>query len=303
MPRMTTDDFDEGAMFAALPPATRPAGNPLARYFRIPGEHITLPTGGAFLPPGTFHPDPSGDVPVLPMRAADELLMRSPDALMSGYAIEKLIESCVPAIKSPRDISMPDLDVILLAIRASSYGEKMEITVDCPSCKHENAFDVDLPGMMSTMRRVPPENVVRLNDDVLLYVRPFRLTDATAVSLATFNETRKVQAAEDDKSLSDSERAKVFNESVMNISQLNMKITADCVIKVVIPDGTVTDRAQIAEFVTNMPRKWFTVLDEKIKEINALGIDKNISVTCQKCSHEWTTEVQFDPANFFAPGS
>ena len=81
----------------------------LKKYYRMPGVHIRLPTNGAFMPPGSVEFTMSGDIPVYPMRGADELLLKSPDALMSGYAIEELLKSCVPAIQFPRLVSSPDL--------------------------------------------------------------------------------------------------------------------------------------------------------------------------------------------------
>ncbi len=317
MPRSTHDDFDEEAMFTAPatpprrimpPPAPMPvsapaSGNPLTRYFRLPGVHVSLPTNGAFLPPGTYFPAANGEVPIYPMGAGDDILLRSPDALMSGFAIEKLIESCVPAITSPLDISMPDLDVIFIGIRAADENETMEISVACPQCEKENTFDADLSALLATMKPIPPENTVRLADDVVAFIRPYNLRDATRVSIATFHETRRVQATDADTNLSDEAKTRAFNDSMRTINDLNRQIVASCVTKVVIPEGEVTDRGQIVEFIVNMRRNWFKRLDDGIKQVNSLGIDKTLPVTCAHCKHEWQMEVQFDPANFFGPAS
>ena len=123
---MSDDQHFDGGLHVVKDHA---GANPLTKYFRIPGVHIKLPTHGAFMPTGSVAFTMNDEVPVYPMRGMDELLLKSPDALMNGYAIEKLIESCVPAIKFPRLISSPDLDVILMAIRAATYGE----TITLPS--------------------------------------------------------------------------------------------------------------------------------------------------------------------------
>jgi hypothetical protein len=169
MPRVNQphEDFDEQAMFSpsALPMPPKkaskmahlnpqlPSGGVLSKYYRyrVPGPHIKLATRGVFFPPNAIEMTLAGDIPVFPMVSADEMLLKSPDALMSGLALEKLFESCVPAIKTPRLISAPDIDVLLLAIRVATYGNKMALAANCPACKHENSFDCDLPSLLATM--------------------------------------------------------------------------------------------------------------------------------------------------------
>ena len=142
------DDYNEEELFTkSSPPApgtVKSNGNPLSSYYRVPGLHIKLPTRGKFFSKGNYSETLSGDIPIYPMRASDEMLLKTPDALMNGYALEQLILSCAPAIIEPREVSTPDLDVILLAIRAATFGHIMELEVDCPNCSHTNSFDCDL---------------------------------------------------------------------------------------------------------------------------------------------------------------
>src|SRR4051794_13716092 len=166
-------------------------GNPLAKYYRIPGLHVKLPTNGAFLPPGSIEFTAAGDIPVLPMAAKDELLLKSPDALMSGYALERLLESCVPAIHTPRLIATQDLDVLLLAIRAATYGDVMTLDATCPQCDTTVEIKCHLPALLATMQKVDPNAAIRLSDEVMAFVRPYNLGNATVLALASFEEARK----------------------------------------------------------------------------------------------------------------
>lgn len=296
------DDYDENDLFGKGATGQKTT-NPLSRYFRVPGLHIKLPTQGAYLPQGALDLTMADELPVYPMRAADELLMRSPDALMSGYAVEKMLESCVPAIKTPRLISTPDLDVLLLAIRAASYGNKMDIEVPCPSCETRNSFECDIPDLLGTVTPLPPDNAVRLSAEVVAYIRPFNLENATKVALAAFNEARAVQAIEENEEISDEMVQKAINESYRRMSELNLHMTADCILKVVTPEAEVTDKSSIAEFVNNIPREWSKKIDEALKRLNSAGVDRRLHVQCSNCNHQWDTEVEFDPASFFALGS
>lgn len=293
------DDFNEAEMFQ-IQPQQRPSGNPLAKYFRIPGLSIKLPSGGHYLPKGSIELTENGEVPVYPMTAGDELLLKSPDALMSGFAIERLLESCIPAIRAPKLIAMPDLDVLLLAIRAATYGPKMEVETACPKCAHENNFEADLPAMLSTMTSLPPECGVRLSKDVVVFLRPYNISNGTRVALAAYNESRKLQFAEDK---TDEIKNQMLNESYRIITDLNVEMMAECIVQVNVPEGIVNDRRAIAEFLANVPRTWSKKIEKSLKGLNDHGIDKRLTVTCQSCSHEWGTELEFDPSTFFVQGS
>jgi len=283
-----------------LDPSPAITTNPLAKYFRVPGVHVHLPTNGVFMPPGSIEFTLNGDLPIYPMRAADELLLKSPDALMSGYALEKLIESCVPSIKAPRFVSSPDLDVILLAIRAATYGDIIETSSICPSCGTENHVRSGLPHLIGNMTSIEPENPVRLSDEVVAYLRPYNLANATQLGITSFEEMRKVQAAEN---VGSDTRRKQINESMEQISQLTISMLADCILKIVIPEGIVSDPRMIREFINNVSKEWTDRLQVKLEEINARGIRKTFDVLCEKCGHEWQSQIEFDPASFFAAAS
>lgn len=289
----------EGFQMSEFGSTTLPT-SALSRFYRVPGLHVTLPTDGVFLPEGTFELTLAGDVPVLPMRGSDEMLLKSPDALMSGYALEKLFESCVPSIKTPRLISTPDLDVLLLAIRAATHGENMSLTAACPKCKKESDFDCHLPSLLSTMTKVDPVNQVRLSDEVMVYIRPFTLHSATTISLSSFEESRRLQVIE--QSTKDGNvRSQEMNKTMSRMKQVTDDAMAMSIIKVVVPDAVVDDPKEIKDFFDNIPKAWSDKIEAKIKEVNNKGIDKQIEVKCSgsKCKHVWKTEVEFDPASFF----
>jgi hypothetical protein len=270
----------------------------LAKYYRIPGPHVRLATRGAFMPRNSIELTANGDIPVYPMRAADEMILKSPDALMSGLAIERLFESCIPAIKAPRLISTPDIDVLLLAIRVATYGDKMTMSTTCPKCKEENTYDCDLPALLSTMRYTETDGSVRLSDGVVVYVRPYNLDNATKMALVAFEETRRLQAL-DNAVLDGPTRAAEVSLTMERITSVNQTVLVDCVYKVAVEEGVVVDKEEIRDFIMNIPKPWAEKLDAKIKTLNDSGIDKSIHAVCSSCQNEWDTEVEFNPENFF----
>ena len=47
--------------------------NPLNKYYRQPAIYITLPSKGKYYTAESFRPTETGDIPVLPMTAKDEM--------------------------------------------------------------------------------------------------------------------------------------------------------------------------------------------------------------------------------------
>lgn len=276
--------------------------NPLAKYFRAPGIMVRLPSDGNFQPAGNVTTAVNGDVPVLPMRGADEMLMKSPDALMSGHAIEEAIKSCVPNILDVQSLPTCDVDALLLAIRASTYGDQLDVTCTCPHCQTENEYAFSISHVLDSSIPLAAEYPVRLNDDLVVYVGPFSFKTSTMISIGAFQEAKKMQLLEDSDA-TDEDKQISLRVSMDKINAMNTDALASAVQCVVTPDGMVEDRDFIRDFMDNIGRNWLTMIEEKLKEVNKCGIQKEQIVACSKCAQEFTTSVEFDPSNFFGKGS
>lgn len=307
MTKMLDDDFNESEMFspAALEraEATQPAGgNPLAGYFRMPGLTVPLPTGGRYLPAGTIEMDATGRVEVFPMGSADELLLKSPDALMSGLAVERLLMSCVPSIKAPQMISAPDLDVLLIAIRVATYGNLMPVDVECPSCSEEMSFDCDLSAVLGTMVDVPETIELRLSKDVIVVMKPHSMASQTKLLLAAYDEQRRAQNIDED-SLTDEQRKHLYEVTIDRFAGFQAQSLTNGIVKIVVPNNEVAERKFIEEFVRKTTKQWQNKIQNKLEEINTMGVNRDIEVKCTACAHEWKSTLEFNPATFFEQSS
>lgn len=276
--------------------------NPLAAYFRGADVHQMLPSQGQFFAEGEIDLAINGEVAVLPMTAADEIILKNPDALLNGDALERLFKSCVPAIKAPRKISVPDMDVLLLAIKLASYGDTLEINVTCPKCKDDFSFDTSIRGILAQVSLVKDEDtVVRVTDEMVVYLRPYDFESKTKLDLAAFEEAKLLQHLLS-MDASDEEKAKLFNESFEKIAELNLDLLSTCIRYIQIPDQQVANPEFIREFVRNSDKNLIKKITAKLVELSKSGIDREVEVQCPKeeCGHEWKTQMTFDPAHFFA---
>jgi hypothetical protein len=153
---------------------------------------------------------------------------------------------------------------------------------------------------MATCKPIPSENRVRLSDEVIAYLRPYNMDNATRMAMASFEETRKVQATEDAE---EKVRTKQINESMQRIVEMSIDVLSACVLRVVVAEGDVYDPQSIHKFILNISKAWVDKLNEKSDEINSMGIDKHYAVVCPECNHEWKAEIEFNPSSFFASAS
>jgi len=120
------------------------ASSPLSAYYRQPKIYVSLPSKGAFYSSNALDKSEDGKYAVYSMTAKDELMFKTPDALLSGQSTVSVINSCIPSIKDPWELPTIDLDAILVAIRIATYGENMDIDTECPACKEEQRYGFDL---------------------------------------------------------------------------------------------------------------------------------------------------------------
>lgn len=275
--------------------------NPLSKFYRVPGLHQTLPTNGIFFKEGDITLSINKELAVYPMTAADEIILKNPDALLNGHALEKLFQSCVPDIKSPREISIPDLDVILLAIKLASFGDKLEINVTCPSCGEEFTTTASIRTLLTDIKMIDiADTVVRINDEMVIYIKPYNFESKTKLDIATFEETKIYQSLLQD-TIDDNERSKIFATSFEKIASLNLDLLSECIVKISIPNNEVTEQNFIKEFIKNCNKDIVDKIREKLAALGESGISKKLEVTCgnEKCGHHWETEMVFDPSHFF----
>jgi hypothetical protein len=275
--------------------------NPLAGYFRQPKMYLKLPSGGQFYPEGSLDRSQIDEYPVYAMTAIDELMFKTPDALMNGQATVEVIRSCIPAIKDPWKMPSIDLDVVLVAIRIATYGESMEMTSTCPSCREFNEYNYNLLGYLDKASTFSYESRVDLTP-LIVNIRPYSYKEVTKMAIKTF-EQQKIIEIVNDETLSEQEKVDQFGESFVKLTQMTVDIVAGCVESIETPDGTVTDAAMILEFIENSSSETFNAINTRVTKMKDEIALRSETVECQHCQFKFEIDITMDQANFFAVGS
>ncbi len=275
-----------------------PKKNVLSGWFRQPKIYIRLPSEGKFYPSGSLDTSSTGDYPVYAMTAKDELMFKTPDALLNGQSTVEVIKSCVPAILDPWKMPSLDLDAVLIAIRIATYGETMELDTNCPSCGAENNYGVKLTQYLekiSSFKYVPNFQC----ENLTIHVRPYSYQEVTKAGIKTFEQQRLFSVINDD-TISDEQKLEMFGKSFVKLTELTVDIIAGCISKIETPDGSTEDLNDIKEFINNCSKSVFDQISNHITSMKEQIDFKPLDAKCQSCGHEFELPVTMDHANFFA---
>lgn len=289
-----------------LPPSANQAStNPLAKYFRQPKIYLRLPSKGKFYPAGALEMPESGELPVFAMTAKDELMFKTPDALLNGEATVDVIKSCIPNIKNPWAMPSIDSDAVLIAIRLATYGEKLEITTKIPGTGDSKDFEIDLRNLLDQLIMFDYQPYVSVNDEITVEIRPTTYKEFTENSLKTFEEQRIFKIV-NDESIPDDKKLQAFANSFKKLTDLTINMVVNSVVAIDTPDGRVTDKKLITDFFNNADR---TVFDSILKHLESMKEKSSIKPMKIKAteeeiaagaSEEYEIPITFDQSNFFA---
>lgn len=276
--------------------------NPLSAFFRQPKIYISLPSNGKYYSPGSLDITENGEYPVYAMTAKDELLFKTPDALLNGSATVEVIKSCVPNIKDPWKMPSIDLDAVLIAIRLATYGAEMEVTTTCPSCGEEEDKAADLRQLLDNLRNLEFEDKIEIGKDMLVFIKPMAYSEISKASIKTL-EQQRVFTIVNDENIPEEEKLKMFQVSFVKLTEITLDVVCDCISKIETSNGSTDNPEYIKEFLANTDKKVFEKINEHVQSMQVKSKMKALDTKCGHCEHEYKLEVSFDQSDFFGGGS
>ena len=273
--------------------------NPLKQYFRQIKMYLKLPSNGVYYKPGIIELSETGEVGILPMTGKDELILKNPDALLNGEALIEVLTSCVPAVKQPHALLVNDIEALITAIRYATFNDTLETTIFCPNCSHENTFKLNLQHALDNMDMLESEYVVNLDMGLSVFVKPYNFPELLGALRAQFEQTKLARAIDSD-TITEEKRAEIFGKSFKILAVSKFELLASAIVKIVdeSKNVNVSDSKFINEFLINTDKKSIDKISDLIDEINKIGIKRTFTAVCEKCEHNWESEIDFNPVNF-----
>jgi hypothetical protein len=279
--------------------------NPLEKYYRQPAIYIRLPSRGKYYTKEVYTPTETGEIPVLPMTAKDELAFKTPDAMINGQATVDVIKSCVPNLKDPWKMVNYDTDVVLLAIRIATYGENMDISFRVPVVNDEQSHTLILPELLEQLGRIEIQDETTTSKGFKIQIQPLDYKTLTKIQIARF-EQQKMYGTIDSSSMTEGEKQSAFGKSFATLNMVNFSLLVDSIKSITTPGGdTVVDRAQIIEFCNKTDSKTINEIQDKLSELRLqaqmapLKIKSTEEQIKKGAPASFEVPVTFDNSNFF----
>lgn len=270
--------------------------NPLKQYFRRPGIYLKLPTQGKGYSPDVLVMTETGELPVYPMTAIDEITSKTPDALYNGSAVADIIRSCVPSIKDPWAISSVDLDAILVAIKIATNGNDMDLETTCPSCNEDSKFGLNLSFVLNNF--IPGDyDKPLMIDNLRIKFKPLtykELTASTTRQLEIQRAFMSLNAMEEgpDREARSTEILKVIGDSTVDV-------LVNVIEYIATPEAVVSEKAYIKDFLVNTDKKTFETIRETSIKLRETTQTKPLHIACAHCKHEYDQPFTLNISDFF----
>lgn len=269
--------------------------NPLQKFFRQPKVYIPLPSKGLYYEPGALIGD-YNNVPVFAMSGMDEIIMKTPDALFTGEATAKVIESCCPYIKNAKTMPSIDIDALLIAIRIATFGDKMSVSQKCQHCGEENDYEIELSKLLDYFNSLKFVNAITVSEGLTIRIRPLQYEEMSYFSIENFKLQKTLFQTAD---LTDDNRQQQVDQIYKNLSELQLQLFLTAIESVQIEGIIVTEKAHIEEWLRNTERETYKLIKNKLEENKeAWGIPTQ-PVLCSSCNSENSITISLDQANFF----
>ena len=287
-----------------------PQANPLSKYFRQPKLYVTLPSQGKWYAQGAIEMPENGELPVYSMTAKDELVFKTPDALLNGQATVDVIQSCMPNIKDAWKMPSIDLDVCLIAIRLATYGEMMTLTLKTPVTGEEKEMQVDLRQLLDNFANLEYSDTVMM-PEMTIKLRPLTYREFTAGALKTFEEQRIFNIVNDEK-IAEEEKLQAFTNSFAKLTELTVDMMCKGISSITMPAEdeesdpiVVSDQKHIMDFIKNADKQFFNKVQQHLEgerdkfQLKPLTAEATPEEIEQGVPETYEVPITFDQSNFF----
>lgn len=252
---------------------------------RLPGETFKLPSGGLFYNNGELSADvTNGEVHVFPLTAVDEILLKTPDKLLSGRAIAEVFARCIPQITKPDQLLSRDVDYLLMCLRLISYGDTVSITYNhhCKETSVDRSYEVSLRPLVQKARQIDPTTltqlfVITLPSEQVVHLRPPLFGSVMRLYLTNFEASNS-------------------DEDIISTQLKLLDIVTDTIVSV---DG-IDDRNMIREWIKALPAGWMQQISDALQHVSEWGPSTSVQVTCKDCGEAIEIEIPLNPIAFFS---
>lgn len=272
---------------------------------RRPKIFLRLPSKGRYWLEDSIEINEQNEYEVYAMTVKDELLLKTPDALLNGYATVSVVQSCIPAIKDAWQMPSIDLDAILIAIRIASFGEKVGMDISIPGTQETEPYEIDLRPMLdNVIDNVVWDPVIKVNDDITVHIKPISYRNLTQANIASF-EAERILRQLVDPGITEDLKVQLLNQAAERLADANVIQVVNGIERIDTSNGSTDEFEYIREFLNNSDPTVFKAISKRYRELNEKNTYSEITVQTppkyveQGAPATITTKFELDYSSFF----
>lgn len=281
--------------------------NPLQHYFRRASVYVTLPSQGKWYTNDEVSLSANNELAIYGMTALDDVLLNTPDAMLNGEALKKVIVNCVPDVHNVDALLMPDLETIFVGLKMASSDGTVEINRTCPQCGKDCSFDLQCQPILDGQTLIEPQDCFcEIDGQLRVFVKPYNFQQRSIFIQREFEEEKTLRAFDaNNPNSNEFQRAEIMAQAVARISSLSFQLVAASIeyIEIIESGQRVTDSQDLIEWLMNITRDQAEKVINAVDMLNKCGPDKSLQMQCDSCQHQWQDGVAYDPISFFAKRS
>lgn len=271
--------------------------NPLKQYFRRPALYLTLPSKGKGYPANVLSPTETGEIPIYPMTAIDDITAKTPDALFNGQAVVDIIKSCVPNILDPWGINSVDLDAVLIAIKSASSTGTLDVESICTKCDGTSKYGINLSHLLASLKSGDYNEELEINE-LKVKFRPLTYREMNQVGMQQF-EMQKI-FVDIESSTTVEEKTEKSKNALKTIADVSMQALSRTIEYIGTPNGIVDNKDYIMDFLHNCDKHTYEAIRDHNAKLKEQSDIKPLKISCVHCSHEYEQPFTLNMTDFFA---
>jgi hypothetical protein len=271
------------------------ANNPLQQYFRQPKIFINLPSQGVYNKPGSIQGEVS-NMPVFGMTGMDEILMKTPDALLTGESTVKVMQSCCPGIIDGWEVTNLDFNLILTAIRIATFGNSVVVTSKCTGCGTDNDYEIDLTRVVDYFAHCSYDNKI-VYKNLVIKTKPLTYKQITDFALRNFQLQQRLN--QNIVLTDEEEKKKNFSDLFEQLANLQNEIFTEGIESVTVDSSVVNEKEYIREWLANCDRDAYEDIKTTILKNQEKYSSPEHDVECSNCGKAAKLTIDLDQASFF----
>ena len=239
----------------------------LTRQFSI----INLPSKGV------YYKDKKKSLLIRYLTAVEEHILCDEFLMESGKGIELVLSDLIIDDFDIKNLLLSDFQAILIFLRSTAYGDRVEITPVCPHCGKENETSFNLSGLEFKK----PKNEPNEEGKYVIFLPEIE----TEFVISPMTLTRELEKHDGET-----------EEDYFNLKDedgLDIKIKKEKALALVYNIDSIngiSDKKQIRKILKRLPKKYINYITEFIKE-NEVGVEEAIDIQCEFCMENFKQRV------------